>query len=71
MAVQGSPSLTKFLTEEISDIFGGRFEFESDPVAAARVMIDHIDAKRSALSLPGPMYDVPYAPRDAAATATA
>jgi hypothetical protein len=27
------------------------------------MMIDHIDAKRAALHLPGPMYEVPYAPR--------
>jgi hypothetical protein len=28
-------------------------------------MIDHIDAKRAALHLAGPMYPVPYAPRTA------
>ena len=39
--------------------------FEADPVKAARMMIDHIDAKRAALHLPGPMYEVPYAPRQA------
>jgi carbon-monoxide dehydrogenase catalytic subunit len=55
--------LTKFLTGDIENIFGGKFAFESDPVKAARLMIDHIDAKRAALHLPGPMYEVPYAPK--------
>jgi carbon-monoxide dehydrogenase catalytic subunit len=61
--VQGAPGLTKFLTGDIENIFGGKFAFESDPVKAARLMIDHIDAKRAALHLPGPMYEVPYAPK--------
>jgi len=63
LPVQGAPELTKFLTEGIAEHFGGRFAFESDPVAAARIMIDHIDEKRAALHLPGPMYDAPYAPK--------
>ena len=60
LPVQGAPGLTKFLTEDIADIFGGKFAFEGDPIKAARLMIDHIDAQRAALHLPGPMYDVPY-----------
>ena len=61
LPVQGAPGLTEFLTGGIEDLFGGKFAFEADPVKAAHLMIDHIDAKRAALHLPGPMYDVPYA----------
>jgi len=63
LPIQGAPALTKFVCEEMEEIFGGRFAFESDPIKAARMMIDHIDIKRAALQLPGPMYEVPYAPR--------
>ena len=58
---QGAAELTQFLTRDIEQLFGGKFAFQSDPIQAARMMIDHIDAKRAALHLPGPMYDVPYA----------
>ena len=63
LPVQGAPNLTRYLTQDIEATFGGKFAFESDPVQAARLMIDHIDAKRAVLHLPGPMYEVPYAPR--------
>ena len=60
LAVEGAPGLKKFLTNDIEQIFGGKFAFQRDPVKAARLMIDHIDARRAALHLPGPMYEVPY-----------
>ncbi len=63
LPVQGAAELTSFLTEGIEEYFGGKFAFEADPVAAARLMIDHIDRKRAALHLAGPMYEVPYAPQ--------
>jgi carbon-monoxide dehydrogenase catalytic subunit len=63
LPVQGSSELTEFLCGGIEKMFGGKFAFEADPVKAAHLMIDHIDAKRAALHLPGPMYEVPYAPR--------
>jgi carbon-monoxide dehydrogenase catalytic subunit len=63
LPIQGAPELTKFVCGGIEKYFGGKFAFESDPVKAAHLMIDHIDAKRAALHLPGPMYEVPYAPR--------
>lgn len=65
LPVQGSPELTKFLTDDIEEIFGGKFAFESDPITAARMMIDHIDAKRAELGLSGPMYEAPYAAKSA------
>ncbi len=64
--VQGSPAVTKFVTEDMEELFGGKFAFQADPIRAARLMIDHIDAKRAALRLPGPMYEVPYAPKEVA-----
>ncbi|MCL5035991.1 MAG: anaerobic carbon-monoxide dehydrogenase catalytic subunit [Chloroflexi bacterium] len=44
--VLGAPNLTRYLTEELENIVGARFAFESDPVKAARLMIEHIDKKR-------------------------
>jgi anaerobic carbon-monoxide dehydrogenase catalytic subunit len=63
LPIQGAPGLVKFLTEDVGDLFGGKFAFEGDSVKAAQLMIDHIDAKRAELHLPGPMYEVPYAPK--------
>jgi len=69
--VQGAPELVKFLCHDMERYFGGKFAFESDPIKGARLMMDHIDAKRAALKLPGPMYDVPYAPKTQAAAVAA
>jgi carbon-monoxide dehydrogenase catalytic subunit len=63
MRVLGSENLTKLLTEEMEQITGGKFCYESDPVEAAHRMIDHIDKKRKALSLKPLMFDVPYKPK--------
>ena len=60
MRVSGSPEVLKFLTEGVSEITGGRFDFEEDPIQAARNMIDHIDRKRKSLGLGPTMYPVPY-----------
>ena len=49
-----------FLTGGISEITGGRFDFEEDPVQGARNMIDHMDQKRKDLGLGPTMYPVPY-----------
>jgi len=65
LPVGGAPEVTKFVYDTIEELFGGKFAVESDPIKAAHLMIDHIDAKRAALHLPGPMYPVPYAPRTA------
>ena len=63
LPIEGARRLTEFVTGGIEEYFGGKFAFESDPIKAAHLMLDHIDAKRAALHLPGPMYDVPYAPK--------
>lgn len=56
MRVMGSPQLTKFLTEDIEQLVGGKFTFEEDPVLAARLMMAHMDKKRAALNLRPLMY---------------
>jgi len=56
MRVLGSSEVTKFLTEEMEELTGGKFSFEGDPVKAARLMIAHMDKKRAALKLRPMMY---------------
>jgi carbon-monoxide dehydrogenase catalytic subunit len=55
--VMGSPRVAKYLTEDLEGIVGGKWAFESDPVKAAHLMIDHIDKKREALHLKPMMYE--------------
>ncbi len=59
LPVMGSEELTKLVCGDIEKTFGGRFDFEPDPVKAAKLMIDHIDKRRQALKLP----PAKYAPR--------
>ncbi len=54
--VVGSERVTKLLTEELEEEVGGKFAFEEDPIKAAHLMIQHIEAKRKALKLKEPMY---------------
>jgi len=54
--IEGSENLTRYVTDGIEHDVGGKFAFEPDPIAAARLMIDHIDAKRAALKLKEVMY---------------
>jgi len=60
MRVSGAPEVLKFLTGGVSEITGGRFDYEEDPVQAARNMIDHMDRKRKDLGIGPTMYPVPY-----------
>jgi carbon-monoxide dehydrogenase catalytic subunit len=47
----GSEILTKHLFEEMEEMLGGMWAFETDPIEAARLMIAHIDSKRKALGI--------------------
>jgi carbon-monoxide dehydrogenase catalytic subunit len=47
----GSNNLTDLLFEEYKDTLGGAWAFEPDPEAAAKLILDHIDAKRKALGI--------------------
>ncbi len=51
MRISGSEDVTRFLTEEVEKITGGKFNYESDAVKAAQAMIHHMDKKRAALKL--------------------
>jgi len=64
MRVLGSPELTKFLTEDLEEIVGGKLCFEDDPLEAAHMMIRHIDKKRQALKLKPMMYEQPFKPEN-------
>lgn len=54
--IEGAPNLTRFLTEDIEELVGGKFAFAPDPRKAAHLMLEHIERKRHALKLPAPMY---------------
>ncbi|NQT40429.1 MAG: anaerobic carbon-monoxide dehydrogenase catalytic subunit [Planctomycetes bacterium] len=71
LPVEGSEYIVDLLTSTFDKHFGATWTFEPDPIKAAHAMIDHIDKKRADLGLPGPMYDVPYAPKTGGATPTA
>jgi carbon-monoxide dehydrogenase catalytic subunit len=67
LPVEGSDFVVELLTKTFDEHFGATWWFESDPVKAAHWMIDHIDRKRADLSLPPPMFEVPYEPKTAEA----
>ena len=71
LPVQGAEELNKFLCEDIEEVFGGKFAFESDPIKGAHLIIDHIDRKRSDLKLVPVLYPVPYVPKTVAEAAKA
>ncbi len=50
-ATLASKNLTNYLTKDLEQIVGGRFEFCDDPLKMAELMIAHIDKKRAALKL--------------------
>jgi carbon-monoxide dehydrogenase catalytic subunit len=47
----GSEEVTDFLFQDSEQLYGGMWAFESDPIKAAGLMIDHIDRKRKALGI--------------------
>lgn len=49
--VPGSPNVTALLTAGAEGVVGGKFAVEPDPFKAARLILDHIAAKRAALGL--------------------
>ena len=51
LPVQGSENVSNYLFNGIEKDFGGKWAVESDPVKAARMMLEHIEAKRSALGI--------------------
>jgi carbon-monoxide dehydrogenase catalytic subunit len=57
MPTVGAPDLHKYLLEDVAEIVGASWGFESDPIKAAHLMIEHIDSKREALKLAPMMYE--------------
>ncbi len=57
MPTLGAPDLHQYILEDVGEIVGGKWAFESDPVAAAHLMIDHINERREALKLGPMMYE--------------
>jgi len=55
--ILGSREVTELLTKRLEKTVGANFAFESDPIKAARLMIDHINKKREALKLNRVMYE--------------
>jgi carbon-monoxide dehydrogenase catalytic subunit len=49
--VEGSKNVHNLLCEEMTNITGGRFEWEPDPVVAADKILAHIERKREALHI--------------------
>jgi len=51
LPVEGSKKMSKFVTEDVEKLVGGKWAFENDPVKGAHIMIEHINKKRAALKL--------------------
>jgi len=47
----GSQNVRNYLFEGIEKDLGGRWTTESDPIKAAKIMLDHIESKRDALGI--------------------
>ena len=47
----GSKEFTNHLFKDMEEMYGGKWDFEPDPIAAAQKMIAHIDEKRKALGI--------------------
>jgi anaerobic carbon-monoxide dehydrogenase catalytic subunit len=47
----GAPVFQKHLFEDMEKIYGGKWDFEPDPIKHAHKMIEHIDKKRKALGI--------------------
>jgi carbon-monoxide dehydrogenase catalytic subunit len=47
----GSKEVTDYLFHEMEDIYGGKWDFEPDPLKIAEMVIKHIDEKRKALGI--------------------
>jgi len=49
--VEGSEKVKNLICHEMENITGGKFEFEPDPIEAAKKIIEHIEKKRDALHI--------------------
>ncbi|MDR3135425.1 MAG: anaerobic carbon-monoxide dehydrogenase catalytic subunit [Deltaproteobacteria bacterium] len=51
LPINGSPILKHHLEVEMEDMYGGKWDYEPDPVLAAHKILAHIDRKRQALGI--------------------
>jgi len=51
LPIQGAKEFTELVCNHLKDMVGANFAFESDPVKAAHLIIDHLNKKREALKL--------------------
>jgi carbon-monoxide dehydrogenase catalytic subunit len=51
LPMTGSKNFTKFMMEEMDEIYGGRWDIEEDPLKLAQKMIARIDLKRKELGI--------------------
>jgi carbon-monoxide dehydrogenase catalytic subunit len=56
--ILGSEAVTKYVTDDIEGLTGGKFAFEPDPTKAAELIAAHLDRKREALKLRPMLYDI-------------
>jgi len=56
--ILGSDNVTRFVTEELANLVGGSYAFESDAARAAELIVNHLDRKRQALKLRPMLYPV-------------
>ncbi len=55
--ILGSKNVTDLVCGGLEEMVGGKFAFESDPIKAAHLMIEHMNKKRKALKLKPMMYE--------------
>jgi len=55
--IMGSKEVTEIICNKLKETVGANFAFESDPIRAAHLMIDHINLKREKLKLKPVMYE--------------
>jgi len=51
LAGSGAPVFHDYLSKEMENIYGGKWDLEADPIKHAQLMIAHIDKKRAALGI--------------------
>ncbi len=51
LPTSGAPVFHDYLSKELENIYGGKWDIEVDPIKHAHLMIEHIDKKRKALGI--------------------
>jgi len=57
LPVYGSEKMTKYCTEDVEKLTGGKWALDPDPLKMAQIIIDHLNKKRKALNLAQMMYE--------------